>query len=67
MQLINSTVIRELSTIFFFRQLISGGLYLGGGLYPGAYKREACILVAYIRGAYIPGGIYPGSLYPGDF
>ena len=49
MQSINSTVIRKLSTIIFFRELksrayiwglISGGLY-PGGLYPGAYNRGA--------------------------
>ena len=52
MQLINSTVIRELSTIIFFQELISGSLYLGGlypglvsgGLQPGAYIRVAYIL-----------------------
>ena len=81
MQLINSTVIRELSSICFSGSLYPGVYIWGGGLYPGAYKREACILGAYIRGAYIPGGLYPvtyipgvynrglitGSLYPEDF
>ena len=59
MQLINSTVIRELSTIIFFREIISGGLYLGG-LYPGAYNGVL------IFGAYIP-GLTSGSLYPGAY
>ena len=77
MQLINSTVIRELSTRFFSGSLYPGAYIWGWGrLYPGAYKREACILGAYIRGAYIPGGLYPKhisrglkseSLCPGDF
>ena len=81
-QLTNSTVIQELSTIFFSGSLYPGAyIWGGGGLFPGAYKREACILGAYIRGAYIPGGLYPGayilgayirglitgSLYLGDF
>ena len=70
MQLINSTVIRELSTIIFFRELISGSLNLGGlhpeayigglttgGLYPGGI---------YPRGLYL-GGIYPEGLYPGAY
>ena len=79
MQLINSTVIRELSTIIFFRELISGSLYLRG-LYPGAYNRGlisrglqpgAYIRVAYIPGAYIreliSRGLYPGGIYPGAY
>ena len=66
MQLINSTVIRELSTIYFFpAAYIRGPISGGGGLYPDAYKRGACILGAYIRGAYIPGGLYPGTYIPG--
>ena len=65
MQSINSTVIRELSTIFFFWQLLSGGLYLGGGgLYPGAYKWEVYPGGLYTQGL-ISRGIYPGSLYLG--
>ena len=60
MQLINSTVIRELSTIFFPAAYIRGPIS-GGVKYPGAYKRKACILGAYIRGAYIPGGLNPGA------
>ena len=44
-----STVIRELSTIIFFREIISMGLYLGG-LYLGAYNRGAYILGSYIGG-----------------
>ena len=58
MQLINSTVIRELSTIIFFREPISGRLTSGaynrglisGGLQPGVYIRVAYIPGAYIRG-----------------
>ena len=61
MQLINSTVIRELSSICFSGSLYPG-VYIWGGLYPGAYKREACIL-----GAYIPGGLYPGTHIPGIY
>ena len=62
MQLINSTVIRELSPIFFPAAYIRGPI--PGGLHPGAYKWEACILGVYIRGVNIPGGINPG-LIPG--
>ena len=73
MQLINSTVIRELSTIIFFRELISGSLNLGG-LYPGAYNRglisEGLTPGAYIRVADIPGGyireLISGDLYSGS-
>ena len=73
MQLINSTVIRELSTIFFFRQLISGGLHLGGG---GGYIRVLISgrLVSWVhisQGLIYPGaytrGLITESLYPGDF
>ena len=56
MELINNTVIRELFTIFFPAAYIRGPISGGGRVYSGAYKREACILGAYIRGAYIPGG-----------
>ena len=80
-RLFNSTVIRELSTIFF-RQLISGGLYLGEGVYirgfisgrlvswglifEGLIYPGAYIPGAYIRGL-ITGNLYPGNFYPGDF
>ena len=79
MQVINSTVIRELSTIIFFRELIScRGLYLwggGGGLYPGTYNRRDYIrgltTGAYIRGVYIPGAyirrLIPVHISPGAF
>ena len=77
MQLINSTVIRELSTIFFFRQLISGGLHLGGGGYIrvltsgrlvswGHISQGLIYPGAYNRG-HITRGLITGSLYPGDF
>ena len=69
MQLINSTVIRELSTIIFFRELMSGSQYLGG-LHPGVYSRGLISvglqLGANIRVAYIP-GLISGSLYPGEY
>ena len=61
-QLINSTIIRELSTIFFFP-----AAYIWFVFYPGAYKWGASILGAYIRGVYIPRGIYPGGLSSGGF
>ena len=69
MQLINSTVIRELSTIIFlYRSLypgpISGGL-VSRSLYPGAFIRELIYPGAYIRGAYIRGLISGGGLMYG--
>ena len=72
MQLINSTVIRELSTIIFLQELISGGLYLGGGGGGGgAYIRglitEGLISAAYnrvlISGGHIAGGLISGVSY----
>ena len=82
MQLTNSTVIRELSTIFFFRQLISGGLYLGGWGYIrvlisgrlvswGRISEGLIYPGAYIREhisrGLVFGWLITGSLYPGDF
>ena len=61
-QLINSTVIRELSTINFFRELIPG--IVSGILYPGTYIRGLYPGV-YISPRLISRGIYPGGLYPG--
>ena len=65
MQLINSTVIREHSTIIFFQELIYGNLYLGG-LYPGAYNR---VLISgwHISRGLISGGFIPGNLFPGAY
>ena len=58
MQLINSTVIRELSTIIFFPGAKTRGLY-PGGLYPGLIN-AGLISRAYLRGLYA--GLYPGAL-----
>ena len=65
MQLINSTVIRELSTIIFYRELITGSLNLGG-LYPGAYNR---VLISewHISGGLISGGLITGGLISGAY
>ena len=60
MQLINSYVIRELSTIIFFQELISGSLNLGG-FYPWAYISGLTTECLY------PGGIYPVGLYLGAY
>ena len=76
MQVINSTVIWELSTIFFFRQLISGGLYLGGvyirvlisgGLVSWGLISEGLIYLGHISRGLISGGACNRVLYPGDF
>ena len=64
MQLINSTVIRELSTNFFFRELISGTYIWGlitGGLISRAYIQGYILSHgAYIWGI-ISGGVYLGA------
>ena len=67
-QLINSTVIRELSTIFFSSSLYPGayiwGVYIRV-LISGRLVSWGLISVRLIYpGAYI-GGIYPGGIYPG--
>ena len=76
MQLINSTVIREHSTIIFFYRslypgpisegLVSRSLYLGAFIreliYPGAYIRGAYIRGAYIRGLISGGGLMYGFI-----
>ena len=56
MQLINSTVIWELASIIFFRELIYGD-YIWGGAY----------ILGLITGGHISGGIITGGLYPGGF
>ena len=65
MQLINSTVIRELSTIIFYRELITGSLNLGG-LYPGAYN-GVLISEWHISGGLISGGLITGGLISGAY
>ena len=71
MQLINSTVIRELSTIFF-----SGSLYPGAYIWGEVYIRvlvsggpvsSGLISQGLIYPGLISGDIYPGGLYRGDF
>ena len=75
MQLINSTVIRELSTVFFSGSFSSGPISGMGGegwgyirvlirarLVSWGLISEALIYSgAYSRGTY-PGGLYPGGL-----
>ena len=83
LQLINSTVIRELFTLIVFSEAqlwgpISGGLYPGAytrGLISGVYNRVLISLGIYPGGFYpgayirglISGGIYPGDLQPGAY
>ena len=82
MQLINSTVIRELSIIFFSRSLYpgpisGGGSYIRGliteGLinyrraYNGVLISGGHISWGLISGAYIPGGLYLGHISLGAY
>ena len=60
MQLINSTVIRELSTIHLFFGSLFPGL-ISGVIYPGGLYPEL-----FFGGLY-PGGIHPGGLYLGAY
>ena len=74
MQLINSTVIRELSTVIFSGSLNPGayiwGAYIRGLIYISVgFQPAACGQGPYIPGAYIreliPGGLYPGTYIGG--
>ena len=62
MQLINSTVIRELSTTIFPGAYIRGPI--SKELIAGAYNQGAYI-GGLITGCLYPGGIYPPGLTPG--
>ena len=66
---INFTVIRELSTIIFFREPISGDLYMGAyirGIITGGFISMGLQPGAYTRG-HISRGLITGSLYPGAY